>query len=47
VITDLRSANGVELQGKRLAVSAMLADRDRLKIGDHEFLFELQPLTKA
>jgi SARP family transcriptional regulator, regulator of embCAB operon len=47
VITDLRSANGVELQGKRIAVSATLADRDRLRIGDHEFLFELEPLTKA
>jgi SARP family transcriptional regulator, regulator of embCAB operon len=41
VVTDLRSANGVELAGSRIRGSATLADGDRLRIGDHEFTFEI------
>lgn len=41
VVTDLRSANGVELADSRIRGSAMLADGDRIRIGDHEFTFEI------
>jgi DNA-binding SARP family transcriptional activator len=41
VITDLRSANGVELAGSRIRGSATLADGDRIRISDHEFAFEI------
>jgi DNA-binding SARP family transcriptional activator len=41
VITDARSANGVEVQGRRLSPSAALADGDHIRICGHEFTFEL------
>ena len=40
VITDLRSANGVDVQASGSAGSATLADGDRIRICDHEFTFE-------
>jgi SARP family transcriptional regulator, regulator of embCAB operon len=43
VITDLRSANGVEVQRQRIRTSANLADGDHIRIGDHEFTFEIDP----
>jgi DNA-binding SARP family transcriptional activator len=41
VITDLRSANGVHVQDRRIRGSVALADRDRIRICHHEFVFEL------
>jgi len=41
VITDLRSANGVEVQRQRIRTSANLADGDHIRIGAHEFTFEI------
>jgi SARP family transcriptional regulator, regulator of embCAB operon len=41
VITDLRSANGVELGDSRIRGSATLADGDGIRISDHEFTFEI------
>ena len=41
VITDLRSANGVEVQRRRIRTSTDLADGDHIRIGDHEFTFEI------
>ncbi|MCV7166131.1 FHA domain-containing protein [Mycobacterium stomatepiae] len=41
VITDLRSANGVDVAGQRVRVSATLADGDRICICGHEFVFEM------
>jgi DNA-binding SARP family transcriptional activator len=43
MIMDLRSANGVEVQGQRIDTSAELADGDHIRIGGHEFIFEIQP----
>jgi SARP family transcriptional regulator, regulator of embCAB operon len=43
VITDLRSTNGVEVQGQRIRTSATLADGDRIRIGNHDFTFEIRP----
>ena len=43
MITDLRSANGVLLQGRRLRPSATLADGDHISICGHEFTFEIRP----
>jgi pSer/pThr/pTyr-binding forkhead associated (FHA) protein len=42
VITDLRSANGVYVQGHRIRGSVVLADRDQIRICQHEFVFELE-----
>jgi SARP family transcriptional regulator, regulator of embCAB operon len=42
VISDLRSANGVEVQGERIRASVTLADGDRIRICDHEFVLEIQ-----
>jgi SARP family transcriptional regulator, regulator of embCAB operon len=42
MITDLRSANGVLVQGRRLHPSAALADGDHISICGYEFTFELQ-----
>ena len=42
VITDLRSANGVEVQRERIRTSATLTDGDHIRICDHEFTFEIQ-----
>jgi DNA-binding SARP family transcriptional activator len=41
VITDLQSANGVDLAGQRVRTSALLADGDRICICGHEFTFEI------
>jgi DNA-binding SARP family transcriptional activator len=43
VISDLRSTNGVTVAGRRIRGSATLADGDRIKIGNHEFTFHIQP----
>jgi DNA-binding SARP family transcriptional activator len=43
MITDLGSANGVLVQGRRLHPSATLADGDHIRICGYEFIFELQP----
>ncbi|MDT5185218.1 MAG: family transcriptional regulator, regulator of embCAB operon, partial [Mycobacterium sp.] len=43
VITDLRSANGVYVQGRRIRGSVVLADCDRIRICGHEFVFEIPP----
>jgi SARP family transcriptional regulator, regulator of embCAB operon len=40
-IQDLRSANGVEVQGQRIDIDADLVDGDRIRIGGHEFIFEI------
>ncbi|MDT5015006.1 MAG: family transcriptional regulator, regulator of embCAB operon [Mycobacterium sp.] len=42
VITDLRSANGVYVQGRRIRGSVALADRDQIRISHHEFVFEIE-----
>ena len=42
MITDLRSFNGVSVEGRRLHPSAALADGDRIRICGHDFTFELQ-----
>ena len=41
VIIDLRSANGVEVQGQPVQTTANLADGDQIRIGDHEFTFQI------
>ncbi|OBI23062.1 regulator, partial [Mycobacterium sp. E2327] len=43
MMTDLRSTNGVEVQGQRIRGSAPLANGDRIRIGGHEFTFEVGP----
>ena len=43
VITDLRSANGVDVGGERIRSTATLSDGDRIRIGNHEFTFEVGP----
>jgi DNA-binding SARP family transcriptional activator len=42
VITDLKSANGVQVQGQRVRGTAMLADGYSVHVGRHEFIFEIQ-----
>ncbi|MCV7410553.1 regulator [Mycobacterium florentinum] len=42
VITDLRSTNGVEVQGKRIRGSVVLGDGDHIKIGSREFTVEIR-----
>jgi SARP family transcriptional regulator, regulator of embCAB operon len=41
VITDLRSTNGVEVQRRRIHPSGALAAGDHIRIGGHEFIFEI------
>lgn len=41
VITDLQSANGVDVADQRIRTSATLADGDRIRICGHEFTFEI------
>ncbi len=43
VITDLRSANGVDVAGERIRGTATLNDGARIRICDHEFTFEIRP----
>ena len=45
VITDLRPANGVYVEDRRIRGSVALADRDRIRICRHEFVFEIEPET--
>ena len=45
VITDLHSANGVFVDEHRIRGTAMLADGDRVRICDHEFVFEVRQAT--
>ncbi len=42
VITDLRSTNGIEVQGQRIRGSATLANGDRIRIGGYDFTFEVR-----
>jgi SARP family transcriptional regulator, regulator of embCAB operon len=42
VITDLRSANGVYVEGRRIRGSVALADGDQIRICQHEFVFEIE-----
>jgi DNA-binding SARP family transcriptional activator len=43
VITDLRSANGVDVGNERIRGTATLAHGDRIRICDHQFTFEIAP----
>jgi DNA-binding SARP family transcriptional activator len=43
VITDLRSANGIDVGTERIRGTATLADGDRIRICDHEFTFSIAP----
>lgn len=43
VISDLRSTNGVQVQRRRIRTSAALTDGDHIRIGGHEFTFEISP----
>jgi DNA-binding SARP family transcriptional activator len=43
VITDMRSANGVDVGGERIRSTATLSDGDRIRICNHEFTFEIAP----
>lgn len=43
VITDLRSANGVEVAGQRIRGTATLTSGDVVRVCDHEFIFEIAP----
>jgi SARP family transcriptional regulator, regulator of embCAB operon len=43
VVSDLRSTNGVQVGGRRIRSSATLAHGDRIRIGGHEFTFEIRP----
>jgi SARP family transcriptional regulator, regulator of embCAB operon len=43
VISDLRSTNGVQVHGRRIRSSATLTDGDHIRIGGHEFVFEIIP----
>jgi SARP family transcriptional regulator, regulator of embCAB operon len=45
VLIDARSANGVELEHKRIRGSAPLVDGSHVRIGDSEFRFELESLS--
>ncbi len=41
VISDLRSTNGVLIDGRRIRGSSALADGDHIGIGGHDFTFEI------
>ncbi|OBF29016.1 regulator [Mycobacterium sp. ACS1612] len=43
VITDLGSANGVQVERRKIRGNATLSDGDHIRIGDREFTFEMQP----
>jgi SARP family transcriptional regulator, regulator of embCAB operon len=43
VVSDLRSTNGVHVRGRRIRSSATLADGDHIRIGRHEFTFQIRP----
>ncbi|MBW0016476.1 MAG: FHA domain-containing protein [Mycobacterium sp.] len=42
VITDLRSTNGVEVRGQQIRHTSPLADGDHIRMGNHEFTFEIR-----
>lgn len=42
VITDLKSANGIQVQDQRIRGTAILVDGYSMRIGRHEFIFEIQ-----
>jgi SARP family transcriptional regulator, regulator of embCAB operon len=42
VISDLKSTNGVIVAGRRIRGSATLTHGDRIRIGGHEFTFEIR-----
>jgi SARP family transcriptional regulator, regulator of embCAB operon len=42
VVSDLRSTNGVHVRGRRIRSSATLAAGDHIRIGGHEFTFEIR-----
>jgi DNA-binding SARP family transcriptional activator len=42
VISDLRSANGVDVRGERIRGTATLSDGDQVRICAHEFTFEIE-----
>jgi SARP family transcriptional regulator, regulator of embCAB operon len=44
VVTDLRSANGIEVGGARIRGTATLGHGDRIRICAHEFTFEMGAL---
>jgi SARP family transcriptional regulator, regulator of embCAB operon len=41
VITDLGSANGVDVADQRIRISATLTEGDHIRISHHEFSFEI------
>jgi SARP family transcriptional regulator, regulator of embCAB operon len=41
VINDLRSSNGVQVQSERIRSATPLHDGDHIRIGEHEFTFEI------
>lgn len=41
MINDLRSSNGVHVQGQRIVAAAGLRNGDRIRICDDEFTFRL------
>ncbi len=41
VINDLRSSNGVQVQHERIRSATPLQDGDHIRIGEHEFTFEI------
>ncbi|MEV4239008.1 BTAD domain-containing putative transcriptional regulator [Nocardia sp. NPDC050408] len=43
IVCDLRSANGVHIHNQRIRGSAALTDGDRIRIGDHQLMFEASP----
>jgi SARP family transcriptional regulator, regulator of embCAB operon len=43
LISDLQSANGLEVQHQRIRSCATLADGDQIRIGLHKFIFEIVP----
>ena len=43
LITDLGSANGVRVRGRRIDPSSELREGDRIRIGDQEFTLETEP----
>jgi len=45
VINDLRSSNGVRVQQQRIRSAETLHDGDHIRIGDHEFTFQIAPHT--
>ncbi|HTQ17102.1 BTAD domain-containing putative transcriptional regulator [Mycobacterium sp.] len=42
LIVDLRSRNGVQVDGERIKTSALLADGSAIRIGGYEFVFDIR-----